>query len=107
MANKFILRMKDMTAQSDKDLCPTCTNIYERQDRSGVVRMCTAVSRDVPVLGRVVDCTDYYPKNLPSLRSMGAIAWEITTSKKSGKVGFITPEDRRKNNKDDVEVEWK
>jgi hypothetical protein len=102
--------MKDMTAQSDKDLCPSCTYITERTDRRGVTRECSRFenAHTQVISGRVTDCTDYYPKNLPSLHNLSAIAWEITTNKKTGKVGFITPQERRAKGRDrDEDVpEW-
>lgn len=103
---KFILRMKDLTAKSDKDLCPSCSHVYERKDRGGVTRTCgMADGRHCYVRGAVTDCTDYYPKDLPSLRDMTYIAWDITTNKKTGKIGFITPAERK--NRHDVDVpEW-
>lgn len=106
--SKFILRMKDMTAQSDKDLCPTCSHCSERTDATGVVRTCSMFDsgKAANVRGRVTDCTQYYPKSLPSLHQLSLIAWEITTSKKTGKIGFITPAQRRSKERDFDVPEW-
>lgn len=106
--NRFILRMKDLTANSEKDLCPSCSYVTERTDRAGVVRECGRfeTTRGQQSHGRVTDCTDYYPKNLPSLHSLTAIAWEITTNKKTGKMGFITPQERRAKSPDYEAPEW-
>lgn len=107
--SKFILRMKDMTAKSDADLCPSCSYLTMRKDQSGEVRTCSMF--DGPdeaalLTSRVTDCTDFYPKSLPSLRDMTLIAWDITTNKKTGKMGFITPADRRAKNRDMDVPEW-
>lgn len=104
---KFILKMKDMTARSDKDLCPSCSHVAQRTDAGGTVRTCGMFSRSaMTVRGRVTDCSDYYPKTLPSLRSMTEIAWDITTDKKSKKVGFISPAERRAKHKDLDVPDW-
>lgn len=108
--SKFILRMKDMTAKSDKDLCPSCSHVYERKDRFGTTRECnnTMHPKAATVHGQVTDCTDYYPKNLPSLRDMTYIAWDLSTTRKNGKIGFtvITPADRKAANKDLDVPDW-
>ena len=46
--------------------------------------------------GPVAQCTNYYPKHLPSRADYEKIAWEISTDKRTGKVGFLTPKERKK-----------
>lgn len=95
--SRFILKMKDMTAKSDKDLCPSCSHFTQRIDAGGTVRQCDMFGRPENIVrGRVEDCSHYYPRNLPSLRELSNIAWEITTDKKTKKIGFISPAERRK-----------
>lgn len=95
--HKFILKLKDVTAKSDTDLCQTCTYLSYRTEEDGtVVRQCGEfyeVRANLP--RKVVDCNCYYPANLPSLRAMAEIAWEIKTSKDGKKIGFTAPS--RKN----------
>lgn len=46
--------------------------------------------------GAVAQCNSYHPKNLPTIASMEQIAWQLTSDKKSGKIGFIAPAERKK-----------
>lgn len=97
-----------MTANSEKDLCPSCSYVTQRTDSAGVTRECTQFGgeRNGRVYGRVIDCSDYYPKALPSLYDMHQIAWEITTNKKTGKLGFITPAERKRIAPESEAPEW-
>lgn len=98
--HKFILKMKEMTAQSDLDLCPSCRHTDQITDSGGVRRFCSYIgghAETIPIHGRVTDCTRYDPKHLPSLGMMEQIAWDLAP-RRNGKMGFVvtTPEQRKR-----------
>lgn len=57
---------------------------------------CNAVHPSGIVPGPVAECSAYINANQPSLVAMREIAWFISSDKKKGKAGFLTPEEYRK-----------
>lgn len=94
----LFLKMIGSTARSDQHLCPTCNYGYVRRGVTAKtdVQVCTALGRtiDPTIKDKVVDCSHYYNRTLPTLHDFEQVAWEITT--KGNKIGFISPDDRRK-----------
>jgi hypothetical protein len=75
-----------LTGQS---LCRSCEN--------GVIRKGVRGEEDIqcdvfgkPIVQNITDCSSYYNKALPSLRSFEQLAWTLLTDKKN-KVGFKPP----------------
>lgn len=100
--DRLILKMAEGgTTRSDQHLCLSCSYGFVRRgvNASQDMQVCTQFSSrpELGVIkGPVAACSEYYPKHLPTLRDLNEIAWQITTSKNGKAVGFITPDERRK-----------
>lgn len=96
-------KIKDGTTNSSKDLCQTCSNRFIRRGAIGSgedLKMCKAFRDPQPVYGAIAECSGYFPANEPDLWNLKEIAWKIDTDKKTGKVGFISPKDWKRNSDD-------
>lgn len=101
--NQIVLKMRQATTNSRTHLCASCSSAVVRRgvNSSEDLQVCTYIGgythgKHAVITGQVAECSSYYPKNLPSIHQLQEIAWEIVTKGDRGKVGFITPEDRRK-----------
>lgn len=83
-------------AGDGKGLCPSCAYASTRETFDGNTTIKCSVFRDI-VRSPVLRCSEYRHANQPSRSDFERIAWEITTDKRNGRIGFITPTERRKN----------
>lgn len=85
--------------RSGESLCHTCGYAYVRKGAgfSQEIIKCEALYRDndATITWPVVECSSYYNKTLPSLKDMTAIAYFVNSDKKSGKIGFTSPDQDR------------
>lgn len=78
-------------------LCKTCANGQIMEDHTGEIITWCHDHHYAPMLitKPVMRCTSFHERNRPSLAVYKEVAWFITTDKKTGKIGFITPADRK------------
>lgn len=97
---KVMMRIHQGTVRNDVDLCRSCRWAVIRRDGRGIEqRACSAVNMLSPLATlseRIADCNSYLNASLPTVDEFKEIAWELTPPSQGGKIGFITPEDRRK-----------
>ena len=89
------IAMRGGTAVSTENLCRTC--------RSATIARGHAVSEELvkcEVFGMlrypIAECTDYVDKDQTSLNMMRETAWVILPDKRTGDLGFVTPDIMRK-----------
>ncbi len=87
---------------SGSSLCYSCTHSHWRRG-AGIgqeVVYCQSVSYERPhlITYPIVSCSDYKDRNLPSLNEMTKIATYINSDRRTGRVGFTSPEQDKKNN---------
>jgi hypothetical protein len=88
--------------RSGSGLCYSCQNSHVRRG-AGIgqeVVLCQAASYHLPprITYPIVSCNEYRNRNLPSLGEMTKIATFINSDRRSGTIGFSTPDQDRKNN---------
>jgi len=98
---QIVFQMQGGTPRGDCHLCPSCNGATIRRGVNGSqdLQICNFISqvtggRRGIINGPVARCTSYYPRNLPQLHELQEIAWELSFNNR--KIGFITPEDRRR-----------
>lgn len=98
---QIVFQMQNGTPRGDVHLCPSCAACLVRRGVNSAedLQICATIGqmtggRRGVIEGPVARCSYYYPKNLPSLNELQEIAWELSFNNR--KVGFITPEDRRR-----------
>lgn len=93
------LKMPGATRSDGKRLCDTCrsSTIIKGAAESAEVVYCGVVSAVLPF--KVVDCNDYDDKASISLRQMGQSAWVLETDKSGRKIGFVSPDRWKQENK--------
>jgi hypothetical protein len=84
-------------------LCDTChrATIMQGPAESQELVMCALVNAPTPF--RVVQCSDYSDKRLPSLHDMKEVAWILRTDQSGRKVGFLSAEQWRKSDEGKAE----
>lgn len=94
--NETVIKIQEGTAKSDSDLCSTCRNCQRIRNVNGIEkRLCHYPMRPMELTVRVDTCSTYSDRRLPHLSDFQEIAWEISIQG-NRKIGFISPEDRRK-----------
>ena len=73
-----------------ESLCKSCANAAIIEEHIN----CQVVHPGIWIRKPVFNCTGYYNKALPSIRSMESIAWELRTSG-GRKLGFAPPKKRQ------------
>lgn len=91
--NNIIAKVRNGTRSDEKRLCDTCaySHIMKGAADSKEVIYCQKTGHYIKF--RVVDCNQYYSKNATSLGSFYEIAWVLQSDKKKGKLGFLTPQE--------------
>lgn len=84
------------TTKCESSLCLSCRNATVVHGQTGVLIECSVLYREngriVAAMQPVVACSEYDDKARPSLSNMREIAWELTPNKKTGKLGFVSPD---------------
>lgn len=99
-ANRIQTKVLGGTPKSHH-ICRSCTHSIIRRGVGGQedLQVCQYISqvsggRLGRITGPISECSTYYPSGIPTLHDLNQIAWELSI--KGTKIGFITPEDRRK-----------
>lgn len=75
-------------------LCRSCAHGMRWEDRAGEHSRCSMLTKAEQPRGDVRECSEYYNNNLPSMRDLRELAWELKTDKRGGSVGFAPPKKR-------------
>jgi hypothetical protein len=75
---------------TDPSLCRTCSNGMVRRGVRGEEQIqCDMFSG--PITQNITECSSYYNKSLPTVRSMEQLAWTLRLDK-NRKAGFVPPD---------------
>ena len=75
---------------TEEDVCLTCVRLHKmRLKTNEEIKICTYT--DKRLTNKVVECNKHIPANLPSLRLMQDISWNLRTDKKGSSIGFASP----------------
>jgi len=84
---------------SSPSLCMTCRNATVIHGTKYTIIECSelssAGSKQLMEIQPITRCSYYDDKSKPSLSHMTDIAWELKPNKKTGKLGFQMPEEKR------------
>lgn len=87
--------------EGTKSLCDTCRHSKIWHDIYGRTNANCCYIREHPILVPVADCSGYDDKRQPSKYEMEEHAWLLITEARHGEaVGFVSPEQRKKEKKD-------
>jgi hypothetical protein len=83
--------------------CDTCVNarIIQGCAESERIVLCTSLIDPIRIPFKVLQCTDYEDRRLPSYHDMKEIAWQIRSKSAGHEAGFVTVEPA--NNLDEEE----
>lgn len=86
------------TKEDQEPLCSSCRMGVSVQGRAvgEQLRYCSALERMMPM--HVTKCSSYDDKRVPSRWDMEQIAWVLSTTQSGAnrKIGFISPQERRR-----------
>ena len=83
------IRMSGKTSSDSTHLCLTCTyGQVIKFSNNEEQTFCFRGGDKLKILSNVVQCTDYYNRGLPSIRSLYETAFIITTDPKKNTIGF-------------------
>jgi hypothetical protein len=82
-----------------KGLCASCEEGAIREDAKNNIEVwceawCFTGSKPHRIFAPITRCTGYRQRGAVSKDALEKIAWHITTDKRTGKIGFLTPSDR-------------
>lgn len=91
---------KGTVTDSGSSMCATCLRgtVIKGTSASHEVTFCNMIERRITF--HVNQCGSYRDSRLPSLSDMEDVAWILRTSR-SRKIGFESPTERRKREKED------
>jgi hypothetical protein len=72
------------------NLCRTCTNGMTRRGTRGEEQIFCDVYQE-RMNQNITECSNYYNKSLPTVRSMEQLAWTLRLDK-NRKAGFVPPD---------------
>jgi hypothetical protein len=92
------IKIRGGTARSDSEsLCKTCRLALRikgpRQDDE--ITICGHYGNQVPVPFTVVECNCWDDRTKADVHTMARMAWVVSSDKKGGKIGFLSPSERR------------
>ena len=95
----FLTKIQQGTMRGDTDLCVTCRNALITKTTEGVEsRLCRAnFYSPIQMKTRVAECNNYSNRREITIEAFQQIAWDLTPPSSKGKLGFVTPEDRKKS----------
>lgn len=87
------LKIVNGTRSDSISLCDSCAHIIniKGSGESKVIKRCSYLGKSLKF--NVAECSQYYPKNLPSLRILEDIGWVLSSDKR--KIGFNPPIKRK------------
>jgi hypothetical protein len=96
---KMRANIRNGTPLHGKSLCETCLNAHiERGYRESEEMVhCQATYPDHRVLFRIRECSSYTEKKRQTLYQMEKVAWVLDTKGSTRKLGFVSPEEARKD----------
>ncbi len=72
--------------------CDTCTHarIIQGYAESERIVLCTSLYDPIRIPFKVLQCTDYEDRRLPSYKNLEEIAWQIRSKRAGSVAGFVT-----------------
>jgi len=101
--NPLVIKVKQGTPRSDESLCSTCRNCIRMVGmNTGREKVyCDSLPAiHMPLREPMVECSLYDDMRRPEMYQMEQMAWIVRTDKKTHKIGFSSPEDRKKEGMD-------
>lgn len=97
--------IRNGTPLHGKSLCETCVNAHIARGfrESEEIVHCQATYPDHRVSFRIRECSGFTEKKRQTLKQMEDIAWLLDPKGTSRKVGFVSPDDSRKD-RDRIEL---
>lgn len=91
-----LIKIRGGTLSSNErfGLCTRCSWSHITEDRTGGRVYCT--QNEGYFSSPVLSCNRFHDATIPNRRDFEEIAWKIDINRKTGKVGFQSPEDQRK-----------
>ena len=99
-SNPLVLKVLGGTSLSTENLCATCRNAQMTVGTySGrrTVRCDANYSHPVELREPMANCNRYSDARRPTIDQMQQIAWELMTNKGGSRIGFRSPEERRRD----------
>lgn len=96
------LKVQKGTVNSNtEDLCTTCHHAVRIQYDLGEARVHCSQIEGWTQGHKVVECSGYADKRLPSLSIMNRMAWVLRTDGSKKNIGFVPSKEYYKDNKDE------
>ena len=91
-------KVQDGTPKFDKpSLCESCQfALIIRGESESQLRIACGFNNMGPVKFKVTACTGYNQRTATPLHEMNRMAWHLCVDKKTREMGFISPNERRK-----------
>jgi len=95
--NPVVFKIHRGTPRSDVNLCPSCRHCHRMVEATGRERVLCTANRIINMTQPIVECSLYINRTQPTLSDMQEIAWSLMTDKGGRKLGFQSPEQRRRD----------
>jgi hypothetical protein len=101
---KFVIKGEHTQRGDEESLCTRCrsAHIYQGQAPSQHRISCEAQWHAPKMITwHITKCNQFHDATLPSLMAYEKIAWHITADGHKNKVGFLTPDEYKKKQKEE------
>ena len=98
LGNKIELKIQNGTRSDRQNLCTTCRNatVVKGPADSQQTIFCQQMGRFIPI--KVAECNRYLDATAMTVYEMEQIAWLMLTKKAGRQIGFVSPEERQREN---------